>query len=95
MGDAINLSARLMQSAADGQVLVDAGVRERAGAAVALESLGTIRVKGKADKPLTEIAVVVPEYHGVVAMDRLNDQDALVIRTDDKGGLSLAVLALP
>jgi len=53
------------------------------------------RVKGKADKSLTEIALVVPEFHGVVAMDRINDQDALVIRTDDKGGFSLAVLPLP
>jgi len=53
------------------------------------------RVKGKADKSLTEFALVVPEYHGVVAMDRLNELNALVIRTDDKGVLSLAVLPLP
>ncbi len=53
------------------------------------------RVKNKASESLTDLALVVPEYHGVVAMDRLTDQDALVIRTDDKGGFSMAVLPLP
>ena len=43
----------------------------------------------------TEFATVVPEYHYVTNMDRLNNENALVIRTDDKGGLSMAVLPLP
>ncbi|MCI0464034.1 MAG: hypothetical protein L0Z62_44435 [Gemmataceae bacterium] len=52
------------------------------------------RVKGNT-KPLTDRAVVVEPYHGVVHMDRLDEQRALVIRTDDKGNLTLAALALP
>ncbi|HWY88770.1 MAG TPA: hypothetical protein VNX28_18810 [Gemmataceae bacterium] len=50
---------------------------------------------GKASVSETERALVVPEYHGVVMMDRLDADRAIVIRTDDKGGFSLAVLPLP
>lgn len=53
------------------------------------------RAKGKASEDLTPFAVVVPEYHGVSHVARLGEQNALAIRTDDKGGMSLAVLALP
>jgi hypothetical protein len=53
------------------------------------------RVKGNVKQPLTDRAVVVEPYHGVVHMDRLDEQRALVIRTDDKGNMTLAALALP
>jgi ABC-type oligopeptide transport system substrate-binding subunit/class 3 adenylate cyclase len=48
MGDSINLSARLMQNAAAGQILMDAAVREKLGDEFDLAELGQIRVKGKA-----------------------------------------------
>lgn len=50
---------------------------------------------GKANKSETERAQIVPDYHGVVMMDRLGADRALVIRTDDKGGFKLEVLPLP
>lgn len=53
------------------------------------------RIKGKASENLTDRAAPAPDYFGVVHMDKLNAQNALVIRTDDKGGFSLAVLPLP
>jgi hypothetical protein len=46
-------------------------------------------------QPITERAQVVPAYHGVVHMDQLDRERAVVVRTGDKGGLDLAVLALP
>jgi hypothetical protein len=49
----------------------------------------------KGTKPLTDRAVVVEPYHGVVHMSRLDDTRALVIRTDNKGNMTLAALALP
>ncbi|MCQ3975818.1 MAG: 4-phytase, partial [Anaerolineae bacterium] len=48
MGDSINLSARLMQNAADDQILLEKGVRDALGPEFELADLGTIRVKGKA-----------------------------------------------
>jgi hypothetical protein len=50
---------------------------------------------GKASESITDRAAIVPEYHGVVMMDRLDADRALVLRTDDKGGFRLAVLPLP
>jgi hypothetical protein len=50
---------------------------------------------GKAADNRNDQAVVVPEFSGVVMMDKLDNERALVVRTDDKGGLSLAVLPLP
>ena len=47
MGDTINLSARLMQNAADDQVLLETAVREQLDDAFDLTDLGSIRVKGK------------------------------------------------
>lgn len=49
MGDAINLSARLMQNAADDQILLDTAVREQLSPAIDVTDLGTIKVKGKSD----------------------------------------------
>lgn len=40
-------------------------------------------------------AQIVDDYHGVMHLDRLNAERALVVRTDDKGDLNLAVLPLP
>jgi hypothetical protein len=48
-----------------------------------------------ANKPLTDRAVVAPDYHGVMLMSRLNATQALTIRTDGKDNISMAVLALP
>ncbi len=48
MGDAINLSARLMQNAADNQILMDTAVRSQLSAAIEVTDLGYIHVKGKA-----------------------------------------------
>lgn len=53
------------------------------------------RVGAKANQPKTDRATVVPAYSGVVMMDRLDADRALAIRTDDKGGYTLAVLPLP
>ena len=53
------------------------------------------RTAGKASESKTDRAVVVPSFHGVMHMDRLDTTRAVVIRTDDKDGVSLAVLPLP
>ncbi|MFQ5576017.1 MAG: ABC transporter substrate-binding protein, partial [Anaerolineae bacterium] len=47
MGDSINLSARLMQNAADNQILMEEAVRAQLSPAVTVADLGTITVKGK------------------------------------------------
>lgn len=49
MGDSINLSARLMQNAADHQILLEKAVRDKLGPEFELADLGTIRVKGKSE----------------------------------------------
>lgn len=49
MGDAINLSARLMQAAAADQVLLTGEVRAQLGAEFRLDDLGLIQVKGKTE----------------------------------------------
>jgi hypothetical protein len=53
------------------------------------------RVQGKTLESRTDRATVVDTFHGVTHMDRLDNERALVIRTDDKGAMNLAVLALP
>lgn len=47
MGDSINLSARLMQNAANNQILLEKAVRDKLGPEFELADLGTIMVKGK------------------------------------------------
>ncbi len=47
MGDSINLSARLMQNAADDQILMEKTVRDPLESEFEMADLGTIRVKGK------------------------------------------------
>lgn len=54
-----------------------------------------LRRVGKSAKDVrTDRAVVATDYHGTVFMDRLNNDQALVIM-EDKGNLNLKVLALP
>jgi hypothetical protein len=55
-----------------------------------------VRPKGdKSSENKSEVAQIVPEYSGVAMMDKLDNNNALVIRTDDKGVFRLAVLPLP
>lgn len=49
LGDAVNLSARLMQAAAPGQILVNAEAQARASDRFVWEMLPAIRVKGKSE----------------------------------------------
>ncbi|HNB54768.1 MAG TPA: adenylate/guanylate cyclase domain-containing protein, partial [Anaerolineales bacterium] len=49
LGDAVNLSARLMQAALPGQILASEEAHSRAGTAFVWESLPPIRVKGKSE----------------------------------------------
>ncbi len=49
MGDAINLSARLMQHAADHQILLNTAVRHQLSSAIRVTDHGIIQVKGKTD----------------------------------------------
>jgi hypothetical protein len=51
--------------------------------------------KGKASQSSTDRAIVVASFHGVMLMDRLDADRALVIRKDDKGAVNLQVLPLP
>jgi hypothetical protein len=53
-----------------------------------------VRVNAKYEN-VTDRAEVIPGYHGVVHMDALDRDRALVVRTDDKGGFDLKVVALP
>src|SRR5262249_12148833 len=45
-------------------------------------------------KPATDRIQVVEDYRGVIHLDRLDKERALVVRQDDKG-LTLTALALP
>lgn len=53
------------------------------------------RADRKTLKPLTDRAMVVETFHGVMLMDRLGEDRALVIRDDGKGNKNLAAIALP
>jgi hypothetical protein len=46
-------------------------------------------------QPITDRIQMIEAYHGVVQMDRLDAERALVLREDGKGGFTLAALALP
>lgn len=75
MGDSINLSSRLMQNAADHQILIDAEVQTRLNDHFNLADLGQIRVKGKAE-PIPVLAVL-----GVQAQpEQVNRQRNHVLR---------------
>ncbi len=49
MGDTINLSARLMQQAAPGQIVIDPTLAVRLGNRFVTQMLGTVKLKGKAE----------------------------------------------
>ena len=50
---------------------------------------------GRRDKGTTDRAQIVPDYVGVMMMDRLGTEQALVIREGKEGAVNLAVLPLP
>lgn len=52
-----------------------------------------LRLKG--NQPGTDKIKLIEEYHGVKFMDRLDKDRALVIKQDEKTGLSLGLLPLP
>jgi hypothetical protein len=54
-----------------------------------------LRRLDKKGQPATDRAMVAKDFHGVVHMDKLDNQRAIAVRTDDKGGFSLAVINLP
>ena len=58
------------------------------------KALWRVDPKGKASVSVTDRAVIAPDYFGVVSMAKLDGSRALVIR-DDKGSMSLRMLALP
>ena len=64
LGDAVNLSARLMQAAAPGEVIATAGGRRRGRRAVRLAGLAPLTVKGKSEP------VAVRALEGVRAAPR-------------------------
>lgn len=45
--------------------------------------------------PATETMKMIEEFHGVVNMDKLDNERALVLRQDDKGDYTLSPIALP
>jgi hypothetical protein len=59
------------------------------------KALTRIAGKGKSNVSTTDRAVPVPAYDGVMHMDRLDAAQAVVIRTDAKGAIDMAVLPLP
>jgi hypothetical protein len=56
------------------------------------EAIRRLDAKGK---PQTDRIKMVDEFSGVVHMDRLDNDNALVLRTDSTGSFTLAPLALP
>ena len=71
LGDAVNLSARLMQAAAPGQILVNDAAFAKASDLFVWETLPAIRVKGKSEPiPLNRLA-------GIKAHRALRSLDAL------------------
>ncbi len=53
------------------------------------------RTKGKASVSMTGRAQIAEDYHGVVHMDRLDNERTLVVLTDDQGKFDLKILPLP
>jgi hypothetical protein len=58
-------------------------------------ALRRIAPKGNPAESQTERATVAQTFHGVMYMDRLGANQALVIRGDGKNGTNLAILPLP
>jgi len=65
MGDAVNMAARLMQSAMPGQVLVNQNVRKAAGDSFLWEELPLLRVKGKTEPIMVAHAIARRERHTI------------------------------
>lgn len=59
----------------------------------AINEKATLRLAG--GKPATERIKFIDEYLGVIHLDRLDKERALVVKEEEKGGLTLAVLNLP
>jgi hypothetical protein len=59
------------------------------------KALWRVDPKGKASVSVTDRAIIADGYFGVQHMDRLDSGRAIVLRSTDKNGLSLQVLALP
>ena len=49
LGDAVNLAARLMQAAAEGQILATSAIQRQTAESIAWEKMPEIKVKGKSD----------------------------------------------
>jgi class 3 adenylate cyclase len=65
IGDAINLAARLEQTAATGEILIGESTRRLVGEAVVAEPVGPLTLKGKSEPVLAwRVLEVVPEAPG-------------------------------
>ncbi len=72
MGDEVNVSARLMQAAAEWQILVSRAVQRAAGGRYAFHSRGRVAVKGKEEPvPALEPAVGEPGHPPSESVQRL------------------------
>ncbi|MFN8456133.1 MAG: AAA family ATPase [Anaerolineae bacterium] len=92
MGDSINLSARLMQNAADNQVLMEKAVRDKLGPEFEVADLGTIMVKGKS-QPISVFAALSvqtqaerPAYKEMPAVERIFGREAELAHLRDTLG---------
>ena len=100
MGDTINLSARLMQNAADNQVLLETAVTDQLDDSFELTDLGSIRVKGKS-MPIPVFAAIGVHRaermkHRVVHLFGRERETAVVqtnldALTDQQGGALLII----
>ena len=102
MGDVVNLSARLMQAAEAGQILMDAAVCDQLSSAFQVADLGTITVKGKADpihvfsaQGVTAAPTAIPSRQPQPIFGREREQAALhqqlVEVVQGRGGSALLV----
>ena len=69
LGDATNLSARLMQTAEPGEILVSQTVRESTGNAFAWEERPAVLVKGKSEPVAVARLVEVKEQHAISLLE--------------------------
>ena len=95
LGEAVNLSARLMAAAEPGQILVSMELREKAGKGLAWEDLAPIRVKGRREPvavtrlvgrtrspqvPLFEPRYALPMVGRQAELDAIDRKLALVLQ---------------
>ncbi len=74
LGDAVNLSARLMQAAQPGQILVSESAYNKASDVFAWETLTSIRVKGKSEPIELKRLVDVKAHRALRSLDALYPQ---------------------